>query len=158
MNKSELFLNGHFLYFFRSKTPSNYTSSLPPDTFRIHSVVDGEDLSPLKAFPENIAASTVDESSSLTKSFVVPAGRTARVRLRFRPPSGPGASAADHRSALFVRNNLTGVEAVDLAGRSVFGSRSFGGWRSGRNGGSGSTVLRFEVQEKHLKDCKRESL
>ena len=146
---------------------ANFTPSLPRDTFLVHSVVDSEDRSPLRAFPEATAAaaaaagsssSSSEESSnpdSLTKAFVLPPGRTARVRLRFRPPSGPGAVAADHRSALFVRNNLTGAEAVELGGRSVFGSLSFGGWRSGRNGGSGSSILRFEVQEKHLKDCSR---
>ena len=149
-----------------ASSSSRYTASLPPDTFRVHSVVDSEDKSPFKTFSEDPSSEDPPSSSSppssseaeaLTKAFVLPAGRTARVRLRFRPPSGPAAAAGEFRSALFVRNNLTGVEAVDLAGRSVFGSLSFGGWKSsGGEGGTGSAVLRFEVQEKHLKDCNRE--
>ncbi len=150
----------------RSKlaSPVNYTTAMPLDTFSVHSVVDGEDKSSFKAFSEDLfaeedASSAPCSSSlspeSLTKAFILPPGRTARVRLRFRPPNGAAASAGEFNSALFVRNNLTGVEAVDLSGRSVFGSLSFAGWKSGRNGGSGSSILRFEVQEKHLKDCDR---
>ena len=57
---------------------------------------------------------------------------------------------------MFVRNNLTGVELLEMKARGVHGELRFGTMSGVRgplaeSGGS----LKFEVKEKHLKDCYR---
>ena len=69
-----------------------------------------------------------------------------QVRLRFRPNMVETTS-----SAIFIRNNLTGVEILDINGKSVNGELNFGPWKSKSD--KPDNILRFEVREKHLKDC-----
>ena len=58
-----------------------------------------------------------------------------------------------------MRNNLTGVELLEMTARGVHGELRFGttsmmsGFREALEGSSSS--LKFEVKEKHLKDCYR---
>ena len=59
---------------------------------------------------------------------------------------------------MFVRNNLTGVELLEMKARGVHGELRFGtaamiaGAKAQADGGG---ILKFEVKEKHLKDCYR---
>ena len=46
-----------------------------------------------------------------------------------------------------MRNNLTGLDVVDLVGTGATGEIKFG------NRKAGSTIHAFEMTEKHLKDC-----
>ena len=57
---------------------------------------------------------------------------------------------------MFVRNNLTGVELLEMKARGVHGELRFGTtvMMSGALAESRS-LLKFEVKEKHLKDCYR---
>ena len=61
--------------------------------------------------------------------------------------------------AVFVRNNLTGVELLEMTARGVHGELRFGttAMMSGARGASAESggLLKFEVKEKHLKDCYR---
>ena len=60
---------------------------------------------------------------------------------------------------MFVRNNLTGVELLEMKARGVHGELRFGtaamlsSTKAQAEGGS--STLKFEVKEKHLKDCYR---
>ena len=60
---------------------------------------------------------------------------------------------------MFVRNNLTGVELLEMTARGVHGELRFGttAMMSGARGASAESggLLKFEVKEKHLKDCYR---
>ena len=60
---------------------------------------------------------------------------------------------------MFVRNNLTGVELLEMTARGVHGELRFGttAMMSGVRGASAESggLLKFEVKEKHLKDCYR---
>ena len=62
---------------------------------------------------------------------------------------------------MFVRNNLTGVELLEMTARGVHGELRFGttAMMSGVRGASAESggLLKFEVKEKHLKDCYRKS-
>ena len=132
----------------------DYSETGPADTFRVLSVLESNTKSPLRSYGDDVEAKLGTQLHPDTKAFVLQAGHTAKVRVRFRPQS-----AGAFRSALFVRNNLTGVEILSLSAQSVYGSLSFGSWKS--NVASSKTGLRestlsFEVKEKHLKDCHRE--
>ena len=58
--------------------------------------------------------------------------------------------------AVFVRNNLTGVELLEMTARGVHGELRFGttAMMSGALSESGGS-LKFDVSERHLKDCYR---
>ena len=134
-------------------TPVDYSETGPMDTFRVLSVLDSNTKTPLRSYSDDVEAKLGAQLHPDTKAFVLQAGHTAKVRVRFRP-----LSAGTFRSALFVRNNLTGVEILSLRAQSVYGSLSFGSWKSNVASNSGSlpaSTLFFEVKEKHLKDCQR---
>ena len=112
--------------------------------FTIDSVTNADDpLAPLDTFGEGFAEKFGVEISDATHPLVLQPGQAARVSLLFTPvePAGP------RSSVLFLRNNLTGVEVVDLVGASALGEIKFGNRRPG------SLIHAFEVTEKHLKDC-----
>ncbi|KAL0273053.1 UNVERIFIED_CONTAM: hypothetical protein PYX00_005821 [Menopon gallinae] len=52
---------------------------------------------------------------------------------------------------LFIRNNLTVVEVVELTGQAAHAQLKFGNRKPGSN-----SPLMFEISEKHLRDCQRE--
>ncbi len=127
---------------------------------------DGDNTK-LKSF----VSSSEDTLGAQTKAFVVPPGRSARARLRFKPVDAGllkqvgwldqvivmsrslRTISPNFKQAIFVRNNLTGLEMVEVFGEAAHGSLSLGG-----HDGDAGGVLRFEVQEKHLKDCARKYL
>ena len=126
------------------------------ETFRVTSVVDAATKQPLKSFGDDVEAKHGSPVHPETKVFVLKSGQSSKVRIRFRP------SADDfYRQALFVRNNLTGLELVELTAKGVYGELRFGttstmaAVTTGKMG-SAAPTLKFEVKEKHLKDCKRE--
>ncbi len=51
---------------------------------------------------------------------------------------------------IFIRNNLTGIDFVELKAESVQGEIKFGKWKSSQ---SGIGVLDFEMSENLLKEC-----
>ncbi|PNF21398.1 hypothetical protein B7P43_G15334 [Cryptotermes secundus] len=73
-------------------------------------------------------------------------GETVRVTLGFKPVRTGTISAL-----IYVRNNLTVLEVVQVSGQASHAQFKFGN----RKPGSGSPLL-FEIAEKHLKDCERE--
>lgn len=70
-------------------------------------------------------------------------GETVRVTLGFKPVRTGTISAL-----IYVRNNLTVLEVVQVSGQASHAQFKFGN----RKPGSGSPLL-FEIAEKHLKDC-----
>ena len=135
----------------RETLQNSYSSDGCSDCFRILSVLDSNTKTPLRSFFDEAEAQLgIRGSDSETKAFVLSSGHSAKVRLRFRPTA-----ANDFQSALFVRNNLTGVEVAEIRAQSVFGSLSFGSWKTNGAQNGDKSVLRFEVSEKLLKDCNR---
>jgi hypothetical protein len=70
-------------------------------------------------------------------------GETVSATLSFRPVRTGTVSVL-----IFVRNNLTVVEVVQVLGQASHAQFKFGN----RKPGSSSPLL-FEIAEKHLKDC-----
>jgi hypothetical protein len=70
-------------------------------------------------------------------------GETVHAKLGFRPIRTGPISAL-----IFVRNNLTILEVVQVSGQAAHAQFKFGN----RKPGSGTPLL-FELAEKHLKDC-----
>ena len=120
------------------------TAKEDPSLFQIESVTDAEDpFAPLETFGDGFVEKFGVEISPATHPVLLQPGQSARITLLFTPtePAGP------RSSVLFVRNNLTGVDVVDLAGSGATGDIKFGNRRAG------SIIHAFEVTEKHLKDC-----
>ena len=125
---------------------ANYTQPQTADVFRILTVLDSATKTPMKSFVDEVETKTGRSIHPDSKAFIIKAGHSAKVRLRFRPNE-----VESIMSAIFVRNNLTGVEILDIDGQSVSGELNFGPWKSRSE--KPDNVLRFEVKEKHLKDC-----
>ena len=135
--------------------PHRKTLSLDPDTvldpeeasmFAIESVENADNPSePLETFGADFSEKFGVEVSSSTHPVILQPGQAARVVISFTPlePAGPRATV------LFVRNNLTGLDLVDLVGSGAVGDIKFGNRRPG------SVIHAFEVTEKHLKDCEK---
>jgi hypothetical protein len=70
-------------------------------------------------------------------------GETVRTTLGFRPVRAGPISAL-----IYVRNNLTVLEVVQVSGQASHAQFKFGN----RKPGSGTPLL-FEITERHLKDC-----
>jgi len=120
------------------------TQSEDPSLFQIESVTDANDpLAALDTFGEGFAEKFGVEISPVTHPILLRPGQSARVTVVFTPTEPPGPRV----SVLFVRNNLTGVDVVDLHGSGANGDIKFGNRRAG------SVIHAFEVTEKHLKDC-----
>ena len=120
------------------------TEKEDPSLFKIESVTDAEDpFVALENFGEGFAEKFGVEISPSTFPVILKPGQSARVSMLFTPNDPPGPRA----SVLFVRNNLTGVDIIDLMGSGANGDIKFGNRRAG------SIIHAFEVTEKHLKDC-----
>jgi hypothetical protein len=131
----------------------NYTQGphVTPETFRVINVIDAVTKQPLRSFGDDVETKHGVPVHHETKVFVLKGGQSAKVRIRFRPSTDNF-----YRQAIFVRNNLTGVELVEMTAKGVYGDLRFGtaGVSGGGKGGVAS-ILKFEVKEKHLKDCNR---
>ena len=136
--------------------PHRKTLGLDPETvldpgdasmFTIESVENADNPSePLETFGENFSEKFGVEVSSSTHPVILPPGQAVKVIISFTPAEPPGPRA----TVLFVRNNLTGVDLVDLVGSGAVGDIKFGNRRPG------SVIHAFEVTEKHLKDCEKQ--
>lgn len=141
----------------RKSAGINYTQ-VHLDTFRIVSVSESASKSALRAFGDDLEDQFGRPLHPNSKGFILKGGLTAKVRLRFRPTI-----TGEFRQALVVRNNLTGVEIMDFTAKSVLGHMRFGPWSVGHEmqesaaHADGFPVIKFEVKEKHLKDCFRRS-
>merc|ERR1711892_305396 len=114
--------------------------------FTIESVTDAlNPSSPLQAFGEGFSEKFGIDISASTYPMLLLPGQAAKVKLSFAPIEPEGTRS----SVLFVRNNLTGIEVVDLVGSGATGDIKFG------NRKAGSIIHAFEVTEKHLKDCEK---
>lgn len=135
--------------------PQRKTHNLSPDTvldpadaslFTIESVTDVDNPDePLDTFGDNFSEKFGVEVSTSTHPVILKPGQSAKVIVSFTPVEAAGSRA----SVLFVRNNLTGVDVVDLVGAGAVGDIKFGNRRPG------SVIHAFEVTEKHLKDCEK---
>ena len=74
-------------------------------------------------------------------------GQAVKVVVGFSPKD----SDQVHHSVLMVRNNLTGLETIDLVGKGATGDLKFGNRRTGT-----TFSHAFDVTENHLKDCDKE--
>ena len=128
------------------QAPTNIFDPADSAMFTIESVVDVDNPDePLETFGDNFSEKFGVEVSTATYPIMLRPGQSAKVTVSFTPvePAGPRASV------LFVRNNLTGVDVVDLLGAGAIGDIKFGNRRPG------SVIHAFEVTEKHLKDCEK---
>ena len=133
--------------------PATYNRGNPvgPDTpysnethFRILSVHE-KDLGPVPGYHGDLL------HDPDTKSFLLKAGVSAVVKVRFEPQT-----VGHFKSGLFVRNNLTGVEFIEFFGEAVHGEVKFGKFRATTSTSSETlekAVLEFDMKEKHLKGC-----
>lgn len=80
-----------------------------------------------------------------TFAMLIQPGETVRARLGFSPVKAGPVSAL-----IYVRNNLTVLEVVQVIGQASHAQFRFGN----RKPGSGTPLL-FELSEKLLKDCER---
>ena len=116
-------------------------------SFIIESVTDAEDpFTVLNTFGGDFSEKFGIGIAPDTFPIVLAPGQAAKVSIRFTPLD----SGLPLASVLFVRNNLTGVETIDLVGTGAVGDFKFGNRRAG------STIHAFDVTEKHLKDCDKE--
>jgi len=112
--------------------------------FVIESVTDADDpFTPLETFGEGFSDKFGVDISPTTFPILLRPNQSAKVTIVFTPTEPAGLRS----SVLFVRNNLTGVDVVDLVGSGATGDIKFGNRRAG------SIIHAFEVTEKHLKDC-----
>merc|ERR1719430_791892 len=112
--------------------------------FVIESVTDADDpFTPLETFGEGFSDKFGVDISPTTLPILLRPKQSAKVTIVFTPTEPAGLRS----SVLFVRNNLTGVDVVDLVGSGATGDIKFGNRRAG------SIIHAFEVTEKHLKDC-----
>ncbi|XP_069697669.1 transmembrane protein 131 isoform X2 [Periplaneta americana] len=79
-------------------------------------------------------------------SMLLQPGETVHTKLGLKPVKAGPISAL-----IYVRNNLTILEVVQVSGQAAHAQFKFGN----RKPGSGTPLL-FELAEKHLKDCERE--
>ncbi|KAK6637148.1 hypothetical protein RUM44_007562 [Polyplax serrata] len=94
-----------------------------------------------------IAQSFSSDSDPVGKlSTTLAPGEIYEVSIGYSPKS-----AQKSCSYLFVRNNLTVVEIVELHGQSSYAQLKFGNRKPGSE-----NPLMFEIAEKHLKDCQRD--
>ena len=114
--------------------------------FTIDSVTDVDNPDePLETFGEDFLEKFGVEVSPATYPVILQPGQSAKVIVSFTPLE----PAMPRTSVLFIRNNLTGVDLVNLVGSGAVGDIKFG------NRKPGSVIHAFEVTEKHLKDCEK---
>lgn len=116
-------------------------------TFQILSVTDADEPhTALEKFGEDFLEKFGIGVAPNTYPIVLEPGQGAKITVMFTPKD----TSKVHSSVLFIRNNLTGVETIDVYGRGAIGDFKFGNRRAG------STIHAFDVTEKHLKDCDKE--
>ncbi len=139
------------LIFFRIKSQANNDAAPFTDTsvkaFRVMSIFDSAGPDPIPGIGDDLESRYGVALPPDTKAFVLSAGRSVRVSVRFQPET-----VGKFQQGLFIRNNLTGIELVELKGESVQGEIKFGKWKSSQ---TGHGVLEFDMKEKHLRDCDR---
>jgi hypothetical protein len=147
--KRKLILNIHF----RIKSPTGNEAAAFTETsvttFRVMSIFDSAGSDPVPGIGEDLESRFGVALPPDTKAFVLSAGKSVRVSVRFQPET-----VGKFYQGLFVRNNLTGIELIELKGESVQGEIKFGKWKSSQ---AGHGVLEFDMKEKHLRDCDRKS-
>ena len=140
-----------FCNFFRIKNhasndPAPFTEN-SVSTFRVISIFETSGSDPVPGIGEDLESRFGVALPPETKAFILGPGKSVKVTVRFQP----GIAGKFHQG-LFVRNNLTGIEFVELKGESVEGEIKFGKWKSSQ---TGHGVLEFDMKEKHLRDCDR---
>jgi hypothetical protein len=80
-----------------------------------------------------------------TFAMLLQPSETVHATLSFRPVKAGPISAL-----IYVRNNLTVLEVVQVSGQASHAQFKFGNRKPGSE-----TPLLFELAEKHLKDCER---
>ena len=110
--------------------------------YKFVSVISGED--PLQS-PGHYHDVTLHPD---TKAFILQPKSTAKVKIRFAPES-----VGYYRSGLFLRNNLTGIEFLQLFGEAVHGEIKFSKYKATpmTMQEEASNVLEFDMKDKHLK-------
>ncbi len=113
-------------------------------TFRIESVVDAYDpFAPVATFGDDFSDKFDIGVAPNTYPVVLSPNQAVRISIVFTPK----VATVPLSSVLFIRNNLTGLQTVDLVGRGAVGDLKFGNKRTG------SSLHAFDITEKHLKDC-----
>ena len=131
---------------------SNEFSNITSPLFRIVSVFDANFNTPLIGFGDDIEDKFGVPLHPDTKAFILKPGQQAKVKVRFSPVE----EAGHFRHGFFVRNNLTGVEFMEVFGEAVNGEMKFGKWKSMdilNSEVAKEATLEFDMKEKHLKDC-----
>lgn len=118
--------------------------------FRIVSIFDSSGPDPVPGIGDDLESRFGVALPPDTKAFVLGAGKSVRVSVRFQPEV-----VGKFNQGLFIRNNLTGIELVEIRGESVQGEIKFGKWKSSQ---TGTGLLEFDMKEKHLRDCDRKLL
>merc|ERR1712045_338882 len=88
---------------------------------------------------------------SNTKGFILKPGASAKVKIRFDPET-----VGHFRNGIIIRNNLTGLEFLELFGEAVLGEIKFGKFKATPLTPASSldkAVLDFDMKEKHLRGC-----
>ena len=117
------------------------------ETFRIESVVDAYDpFAPVATFGDDFSDKFDIGVAPNTYPVVLNPNQAVKISVLFTPKVG----SMSLSSVIFVRNNLTGLQTVDMVGRGAVGDLKFGNKRTGSN------IHAFDVTEKHLKDCDKE--
>ncbi|XP_046395502.1 transmembrane protein 131 isoform X2 [Ischnura elegans] len=93
------------------------------------------------------SSSTNSASGGLLPLVLLQPKKSLTVKLAFKPRS-PNLST----TLIFIRNNLTALEVVRVSGQGGYAQFRFGN----RKPGNPSPLL-FELTDKHLKDCERET-
>ena len=91
------------------------------------------------------------ELHSNTKGFILKPGTSAKVKIRFDPET-----VGHFRNGIIIRNNLTGLEFLELFGEAVLGEIKFGKFKATPLTPASSldkAVLDFDMKEKHLRGC-----
>ena len=131
---------------YRIGTESTFTETYIK-AFRVMSIFDSGGPDPVPGIGDDLESRFGVALPPDTKAFVLGPGKSVRVSVRFQPEN-----VGKFVHGLFVRNNLTGTEMVELKGESVEGEIKFGKWKSSQ---TGIGLLEFDMKEKHLRDCDR---
>ena len=127
---------------FKSPTEEFSNSS----DFRVISAYDITTNSPLTG----LGSLGVDLHSD-TKGFILKAGSSAKIKIRFHPEN-----VGHFKSGLIIRNNLTGLEFLEVFGEAVMGEIKFGKFKATPLTPATTlekAILEFDMKEKHLKGC-----
>ena len=116
-------------------------------TFTIESVTDAYDQAEVATFGGQFQETVGIGIAANTYPIILGVGQAVKVTVVFAPQD----AEREHQSVLMVRNNLTGLETIDLVGKGATGDLKFGNRRTGT-----TFSHAFDVTENHLKDCDKE--